>query len=719
MNETTYLFRKFYSVENLGKAYDLLKSELKDSTLPVDPLLSPVFKAIDNNREAYLKSLSWLIKNKQYAPSKAEYMYFPKPSFNMRKVALLTVTDRIVYQALLNYDVMGQVLHNNWTSVCLSPNIASEGKAYFEKYKTCWDNYLRAQINAFEEGFEWRLEFDIETFYDSIDHKKLNSILTSDCKLNRDETVHTLLKLLNTWTNHPNRGIPQGPNPSSALANVYLTAVDKIALNLGNHSVRTFRYADDFVLMGKDKKSVFEVFEKMNYKVVELGLNLNTKSNLVHLSDRFDLENRRFSNDYDAMSNGSIKKVFAISPEIPFILKDLIEDKKVEKDRLGRLKYYIKSTKFIEDPDLIKDFLVIYPKVQHLSDELCRFYLGNSYFYPLLVQTHIYDIYKDEHTFRWAKYRLAKLLLSFRHTDYSDDSEEVISLKLIQRDLKSSLIQSCDWLFNSLGYLYVSTENTENDAIQNLLEHFDKEPSITAKSAYISAIANSSAVDQYQKLINRQLYNTVPIDIQILALDIAKVRNIPIHKHEYMDLFTKRFLGMNPIRIKEPILTSPKNTSTTNIKVVNTQKNVFYINKNEILDKGKKPVGEKPKEAEIGFTFYVDEDRAEYTAHSGKSYLCDKFELGYNYSELFRVFSTLHKEGKLKNTELDGMIKQRKQTNLNERETSSSERVSGFVSDVHKKLKIKNKNDFVFRVDKSYCHLLSPIIIRKSKTSQD
>lgn len=626
----------------------------------------------------------------------------------MRKVALLTVVDRIVYQAILNYEVLGQILFNNWSSACYSPNISKSKLSYFENYQDCWDKFITDQISAFDDGFYWRLEFDIETFYDSIDHKKLRSILVKDCNIKHDGVLHLLFRLLSTWTNHPNKGLPQGPNPSSALANIYLTTVDNEVF-LDEENVRLFRYVDDFVLMSKSKNELFEVFESLNYKVVELGLNLNTKSKLIKMTDKYDLENKRFSTSYSNDVPISLQKLMDITPEIPYTVNAILEDKYVEHGQMSRFKYYIKATKYMESLSLIEPFIQLYPKLQYLAEELCAFYQANYIYFSDLIPTELYRIYKEEHIFRWPKFKLAKLLLSLNYPKFFAQEENAKKLNDMQKRLSKELLESDDWLFMSLGYLYSSIEQKSGKELKRLIKSFNDERSISAKTAYLASIANFTEIKLYDKLLYKQLSSDTPIDIQILALDIMAVRGVKVTPHASMHLFAKKQLGLKPEIVKHS-----RKKSQTNINVVTNQRNILYFTRNEISNTSKSLVKDRPEEFDIAFKFFVDESKAEYKAPSGKEYKCDNFQTGYNYTDLFYIFAKLKKQRKISNDELDGLIKQRKTTMYGDRETSPRERVTDFVKNIHSKLEISAEEDYIFKVENDYCFLLQPFFIFKS-----
>jgi len=98
----------------------------------------------------------------------------------------------------------------------------------------------------------WVLKCDIKKFFASINHKVLNNFLAAHIS---DQYIIWLLKNIIAsfhTINQPDVGLPLGNLTSQLFANVYLNEFDHWA----KHTLKSHyyvRYADDFVLMSRDK----------------------------------------------------------------------------------------------------------------------------------------------------------------------------------------------------------------------------------------------------------------------------------------------------------------------------------------------------------------------------------------------------------------------------------------------------------------------------------
>jgi len=149
--------------------------------------------------------------------------------------------------------------------------------------------YLRNQ--AMEMGGGWVLEADIETFFDSVPHDKLQQIVRQRV---RDGV---LLRWIGKWLKagvmengnvyHPNSGAPQGGVVSPLMSNVYLHEVLDLWFE---HEVKPrlcgratlIRYCDDFVILFEEEVDARRVFDVLPKRFGKYGLRLHpAKTKLV------------------------------------------------------------------------------------------------------------------------------------------------------------------------------------------------------------------------------------------------------------------------------------------------------------------------------------------------------------------------------------------------------------------------------------------------------
>ncbi len=101
----------------------------------------------------------------------------------------------------------------------------------------------------------WALKLDIRRFFDSIDHEVLLSLLRR--RVHDHRLAQLLEQIIRSFTVQPGKGLPLGNLTSQLFANVYLDPLDKFV----KHQLRAphyLRYADDFVLLGQDKRALID-----------------------------------------------------------------------------------------------------------------------------------------------------------------------------------------------------------------------------------------------------------------------------------------------------------------------------------------------------------------------------------------------------------------------------------------------------------------------------
>jgi len=119
------------------------------------------------------------------------------------------------------------------------------------------------------------LSCDISKYFASIDHSILIDVISSRV---RDVRIIGICRLIiESADDSPNRGIPIGNLTSQLFANIYLDVFDHyVKRSLGiKHYIR---YMDDFLILGDNKKTLYEVKTKISeFLDSRLGLTLHHK----------------------------------------------------------------------------------------------------------------------------------------------------------------------------------------------------------------------------------------------------------------------------------------------------------------------------------------------------------------------------------------------------------------------------------------------------------
>ena len=204
------------------------------------------------------------IKEGIFAPTDCEKYYMPKKNNLARPITLLSLTDLIVYQAISNI-IADKVFNklSKYFNVHIYGNIFKtsndpEPIFFFQKWKDQWKRYNNQKRIFYKNGYEFSADFDIASYYDTIDHSILFEILK---EFNIDNQIISLLNTcLKAWTTTSSAkiyftkscGIPQGPISSSFFAELYLYKLDEEMRRMAN--VKYFRYADDISIMSRTEQ---------------------------------------------------------------------------------------------------------------------------------------------------------------------------------------------------------------------------------------------------------------------------------------------------------------------------------------------------------------------------------------------------------------------------------------------------------------------------------
>ncbi len=168
-----------------------------------------------------------------YQPQPVKRVEIRKESGGMRKLGIPTVLDRFVQQAVL------QVLQRRWDRTF------SEHSYGFRPGRSAHQAVAQAQ-KYIAEGYRWVVDFDLEKFFDRVNHDLLMGRVAKRVKDKR------MLKLIRAFLNAGvmenglvgpiDEGTPQGGPLSPLLSNLVLDDLDR---ELERRGHRFVRYADD------------------------------------------------------------------------------------------------------------------------------------------------------------------------------------------------------------------------------------------------------------------------------------------------------------------------------------------------------------------------------------------------------------------------------------------------------------------------------------------
>ena len=139
------------------------------------------------------------------------------------------------------------------------------------------------------QGYQWVVDADIQTFFDQVDHKLL---IRAVRQLVKDKDILRLIRLWLTMTvvdgnerYRLTKGVPQGAPISPLLANLYLDQLDEALLD---NKFQLIRYADDFVILCKSQKRAEQALQLTGDVLKLLRLCFNQrKTGITHFNRGF------------------------------------------------------------------------------------------------------------------------------------------------------------------------------------------------------------------------------------------------------------------------------------------------------------------------------------------------------------------------------------------------------------------------------------------------
>ncbi len=279
-----YLYEKVYNLDNIKLAHKNAKK---------GKLHYKEVKMVDKLPDKYFNNIYNLLKNKTYKNSKYKIIIKKTDNGKIRKIYKLPYyPDRIIHHAII------QIVNEIWYKSLIRDTYSSiKGRGIYDGFKRIKKSLID------KENTKYCLKLDIKKYYPSINNEILKKIIRN--KIKDKDLLWLLDEIINST-----EGLPIGNYLSQYFGNLYLSGLDHYCKNEIKIKYY-FRYADDIVILHKDKKFLHEI-----KKEIELYLNKNLKLQLNKNWQIFPIDKRgidflgyKFFHDYILLRK-SIKKKF-------------------------------------------------------------------------------------------------------------------------------------------------------------------------------------------------------------------------------------------------------------------------------------------------------------------------------------------------------------------------------------------------------------------------
>jgi len=267
-------FKRLVSSANLTLAWNRLSTA---TNLPYKRYFRKVFDAYEIASRQNIADLQARIGGGSFAPGKPLRLFIPKGAGLNRSITLLHIEDQIALQAIANIlakkirarrqKVEGKVVFSNKLN-------SDESCIFFlEDWQGCYRRYLAQIDRLYARGYKWVAYFDLAAFYDTISHELLLKTVYPRMKPSDDGNIvcEWLEKWITPRTTWPlQHGIPQGPQSSDFLAEIFLLPIDEEMSKSRKHAY--VRYVDDIRIFGKTELEVQAAVQKLEALCRDRGL---------------------------------------------------------------------------------------------------------------------------------------------------------------------------------------------------------------------------------------------------------------------------------------------------------------------------------------------------------------------------------------------------------------------------------------------------------------
>ncbi|MEV6797007.1 RNA-directed DNA polymerase [Micromonospora rifamycinica] len=424
-----------------------------------------------------------MIEAGDYQPDTVDVVDLPKDRLMVRPLTRLQLNHRLIYDAaalavapVVNNAMPDAVWSSRWW----------ERKRRVLAPTWSWMQMQRAVRRFQKQNPDWHMaRTDVTSFYEHIEVDALvEDLNTLSAPKWAVEILSGFLHALNDLNNVS--GLPQGPDTSGILANLYLLQID---LEIQRLNFTHFRYSDDIIIFGSDWIQLREVILRINR--ILRSRNLILSSTKTRIVDSKDVLTEVEDMEKDAINYG-------VQQKLPDTLKELklFFDRTVsERPPSARdLKFSLTQLRRAESPHAVSWLLRNLGEIPHLAREVLV-YLGRFH-----------------ETDPRISYAVANSLTDQRLAIYSYAQQHIL-IYLIKYRIVDTFTQKAAWDIltdrNADGFLrefaarYIGRHPASGDGPRLRLQFMNEENLRVRRALLVACYESGGATNDYLSKISK------------------------------------------------------------------------------------------------------------------------------------------------------------------------------------------------------------------------
>jgi len=246
------IFDKIISLENLFLAWVEFKKGKENK---------PDVQKFALNLEDNIFDLHQQLKSNTYYHSNYKSFYISDPK--LRHIHKAEVVDRVLHHAIVK--IIEPIFEKSFIFDSYSNRKNKGTHRAIKRFKNfAWKLSQNNTKNV------WVLKCDIKKFFENVNHNILISLI--ERKISDSQVIKLISKIVYSFKNKNQKGIPLGNLTSQLFSNIYLSELDQFIKR--KLKIKYYiRYTDDFVILSRNNKNFCALISKIS-EFLEIKLDL-------------------------------------------------------------------------------------------------------------------------------------------------------------------------------------------------------------------------------------------------------------------------------------------------------------------------------------------------------------------------------------------------------------------------------------------------------------